>query len=118
MPFEVSEEGRVLVVSVSGQMRRADYDAFWKRGAEAIRQHGAIRVLLMGQEFQGWERGGEWADFDVVAERDRHIEKIAIVADEKWKDEILMFMGSPFREVAIEFFSRDRLADARKWVQD
>jgi hypothetical protein len=117
MPFEMIEEGCLLIATLSGVMRRADYDAFWKRSAQLIHKHGRMRALIVTSNFGGWERSENWADFDLVTERDRYVEKIAVVADQKWKDEVLMFMAKPFREVSIEFFPSEQLAEARKWVE-
>jgi hypothetical protein len=116
MPLEMTEEGRLLIATLSGVMRRADSDAIRKRAAQLIHKHGRIRALIVGSDFGGWERSEKWADFELVAERDRYFEKIAVVADQKWKDEVLMFMAKPFREVSIEFFPTEQLAQARKWV--
>jgi hypothetical protein len=49
-------------------------------------------------------------------EEGQRIEKMAIVGDEKWRDETLVFTGKGFRPTAIEFFPTSRLAEARRWL--
>jgi SpoIIAA-like len=49
-------------------------------------------------------------------EEGQHIEKMAIVGDEKWRDDALAFTAKGFRPTAIEFFSAVRLNDARTWL--
>jgi hypothetical protein len=51
-----------------------------------------------------------------MMEQGQHIEKMAIVGDEKWRDDALAFTAKGFRPTAIEFFLESRLAEARKWL--
>jgi hypothetical protein len=46
----------------------------------------------------------------------QHIEKMAIVGDEKWRDDALAFTAKGFRPTAIEFFGALRLNEARAWL--
>jgi len=50
-------------------------------------------------------------------EYDPYIEKIAVVAESKWKDELLMFVGANSRQGSVEFFLADGEGDARNWLQ-
>jgi hypothetical protein len=50
-------------------------------------------------------------------EYDSYIEKIAVVADQKWKDQISMFIGASRRHAAVEFFLDGSEEDARDWLQ-
>ena len=49
-------------------------------------------------------------------EHDPFIEKIAFVGEEKWKDQILMFLGAGRRQASVEFFFSDEAEDARDWL--
>jgi len=46
----------------------------------------------------------------------QHIEKMAIVGDEKWRDDALAFTAKGFRPTAIEFFPASSLHEARTWL--
>ena len=48
-------------------------------------------------------------------EHDPYIEKIAVVAEGKWTDEILMFLGAGRRQASVESFHNEE--DARDWLQ-
>jgi hypothetical protein len=41
---------------------------------------------------------------------------MAIVGDEQWRDETLVFTGKGFRPTAIDFFPTSRAAEARRWL--
>ena len=49
-------------------------------------------------------------------EQGQQIEKMAIVGDEKWRDDALAFTAKGFRPTAIEFFAPLRLNEARTWL--
>ena len=46
----------------------------------------------------------------------QRIEKMAIVGDEKWKDEAFAFTAKGFRPTVIEFFPASRIDEARMWL--
>jgi hypothetical protein len=41
---------------------------------------------------------------------------MAIVGDEKWRDDALAFTAKGFRPTAIEFFLSSRINEARTWL--
>jgi hypothetical protein len=45
------------------------------------------------------------------------IDKIAIVADPKWKEKLMMFAGAGLRPAAVKFFPAKELAQARAWLR-
>ncbi len=53
---------------------------------------------------------------DFFVEHDQQIEKIAIVADPKWKPETLMFAGAGVRTGQVKFFPERQLTMARTWL--
>ena len=50
--------------------------------------------------FAGWERHEDWGDVSFMTEQGQHIEKMAIVGDEKWRDDALAFTAKGFRPTA------------------
>ena len=60
---------------------------------------------------------GNWGDLTFMYEADPHINKIAIVAEGKWKDQLLMYLGAGRRQAAVEFFSVGEIQAARDWLQ-
>ena len=44
------------------------------------------------------------------------IERIAIVGDERWRGEALMFAAADLRRAPVEFFAESALAEARAWL--
>jgi hypothetical protein len=40
-----------------------------------------------------------------------------VVADEKWEDQILMYLGAGRRQAEVEFFFTGEEQEARDWLQ-
>ena len=70
----------------------------------------------IAEGFERWERHEEWGDVSFMIGQGQHIEKMAIVGDEKWRDDALAFTAKGFRPTAIEFFGASRLNEARAWL--
>jgi hypothetical protein len=117
MPVEVIDaSGKLLQAKVRGTLQRAEYDRMLQLAREIITREGKMRVLVLLDGFDGWERHRDWGDVSFAVQEGRHIEKMAIVGDEKWRDEALAFTAAGFRPTVIEFFAAARLADAKRWL--
>ena len=117
MPVEVIDaSGALLQTKVRGTLQRAEYDRMLQLAREIIMREGKIRVLVLLDGFEGWERYRDWGDVSIAIQEGRNIEGMAIVGDEKWRDETLAFTAAGFRPTAIEFFAASRLADAKRWL--
>jgi hypothetical protein len=81
-----------------------------------MRRVGAIRLLFVLDAFEGWEPHEGWSDLSFYVKHGDAIERIAIVGDERWKDEALMFASADLRKAPVEFFRTERLAGANDWL--
>jgi len=117
MPVEIIDaSGMLLQMKVRGMLRKADYDRIIQTAKEAIVREGKVRALVMLDGFQGWERHEGWGDISFMVSHGKQIEKMAIVGDEKWRDDALAFTAKGFRPTVIEFFPASRLDEARTWL--
>jgi hypothetical protein len=112
----IETAGKLLQLKVRGMFSKADYDRIIEIAKEAIEREGKVDGLIILEAFEGWERREDWGDVSFMMEQGRHIEKIAIVGDEKWQDDALAFTAKGFRATAIEFFTVSRLSEARTWL--
>jgi hypothetical protein len=103
---------------VTGMLKKSELDEAQAGAREEIARGGQIKVLLLLEEFQGWEPGADWADMEFAYTHGNQIEKIAIVADPKWETEALMFVGAGFRRTKVQFFPSADLARARTWLAE
>jgi len=117
MPIEIIDAaGKLLQVKIRGMLKKADYDRMIQIAKEPIERHGKVRALVILEAFEDWERHEDWGDVSFMTEQGQHIEKMAIVGDEKWQDDALGFTAKGFRATAIEFFTPSRLSEARTWL--
>jgi SpoIIAA-like len=116
MPVEIIDaSGKLLQIKIRGMLKKADYDRIIQIAKEAIAREGKIRALAILEGFEGWERHPDWGDVSFIMEEGQH-KKMAIVGDEKWRDNALAFTAKGFRPTAIEFFPASRLHEARTWL--
>jgi SpoIIAA-like len=117
MPVEIIDAaGKLLQLKVRGMLKKADYDRIIQIAKEAIEREEKVRALIILEAFEGWERRGDWGDVSFMTEQGQHIDKMAIVGDEKWQDDALAFTAKGFRATAIEVFTPSRLNEARTWL--
>jgi hypothetical protein len=117
MPVDIIDaSGTLLEVRIVGTLDKADYERLAMVVRDDIAREKRIRALVVAERFQGWERGADWSDVSLVTGEGQHIEKMAIVGEERWRDEVLLFTGKGLRPTAIEFFPPSRMAQARAWL--
>ncbi len=118
MPIEIIDvAGKLLQLKVRGMFTKADYDRIIEIAKKAIEREGKVRALVILEAFEGWERRSDWGDVSFMTEQGQHLEKMAIVGDEKWQDDAFAFTAKGFRATAIEFFTPSRLNEARTWLR-
>jgi len=114
MSVQIIDVSNCLVTAkIAGKLTPAEQVQFQKCVADLISKEGKVSVLVLAQEFQGWDKG-DWGDVSFQAEYDRHIEKMAVVGEKKWADLAMLFVGKGLRRVQIEFFADEE--KARAWV--
>jgi hypothetical protein len=112
------EDGRLLTIAARGQFRKADLEQAQAALEAAIARHGKVRALFIAEDFQGWERGQDWGDIGFMVEHDDDIERIAVVGEARWREEILMFLGAGIRSAPVRFFEPGAAELARRWLAE
>lgn len=118
MPIQLSQrdQGKVLIVRVSGQLEKQDYEQFVPEVERLIQTHGKIRVLLETHDFHGWKAGALWEDLKFDAKHFNDIERLAVVGEKKWEEGMTTFC-KPFTTADIRFFEHDQLPEAEQWIE-
>ena len=110
------ESGYLRVLRITGLLKKSELDAALAAEAKQWEPATRVRVLIIMEDFQGWERGADWGDTSFLFNHDNQIEKIAIVADPQWETDTLMFAAAGIRRAPVKFFPPDQLALARAWL--
>ncbi len=119
MSVTFTEESKnLLIVHIKGTLAFEDMREFQGKIRAEIDRSGKVKLLILAEQFSGWGKEGDWGDLTFMYEHDSYIEKIAVVAAGKWKDQILMFLGAGRRQAVVDFFLDDGEQDARNWLQN
>ncbi len=118
MSITISKESENLFVStIKGVFTYDDQKEVEKHAGSNINPGQKIKILILAEEFSGWGKEGDWGDLTFMYEYDPYVEKIAVVAEDKWEDEILMFLGAGRRQAAVESFLPGENQAARDWLR-
>lgn len=112
------ESESLFVIRVEGVLTFDDLKKAEETGRAEIDRNQKVKLLILAELFSGWGKEGDWGDMTFMHEYDPYIEKIAVVAEEKMRDQILMFIGEGRRQASVEFFFPSEEEDARDWLQD
>lgn len=118
MAYEIlGIDNEIIRVRIQGVMRLADQKALQSAAFDLIERGLKPRLLIMTENFEGWEKEEGWDDVGFLMDYGNEIAKMAIVGDERWKEQAFMFTGKGLRSTAIEFFPLSALDEAELWVR-
>ena len=112
----VSIDGDLVTARVTGTLTQAELGALQKAVGEIIRKQGRTRLLVLAEDFTGWEPGATWGDFTFQVQHDASVGRMAIVGEKKWADLVLLFTSQGLRPFPIEYFDTADLPRARTWL--
>jgi hypothetical protein len=119
MPVQMQyEPNDICVLRISGILTRSEFGEEERALARHIDSGLNPRLLVILENFEGWEGGADWNDLDFYISHGRKISKIAIVAERRWESLALAFAGAGVRRAPVKFFPPNELEQARSWLVD
>lgn len=119
MPLEMKyEPDGICALRISGILKRSEFGAEQSALARRIDIGSKPRLLVVLENFEGWERGADWNDLDFMISHGGKILKIAIVAEPRWEALALAFAGAGVRRAPVKFFPSNELEQARSWLAE
>jgi hypothetical protein len=110
-------EGKVIEITLSGKLERADYDRFVPEVNQLVRKHRKINLVFRMIDFHGWSAGALWEDLKFDLKHFNHIHRLAIVGETWWEKGMAQFCR-PFTTATVRYFDADRAGEARDWVTE
>ena len=110
-------EDNLLTVRMDGVLQLKDQEAIQDVMKNIIGQYNNVKLLVMAKNFQGWSKKDDWGDMGFLMEYGDSVTKMAIVGDERWKENAFIFAGKGLRETEIEFFTLNQLDEAGRWIR-
>ena len=119
MPVQIKyEPNETCVLRISGILERSEFGAEQRALAGHIDTGSKPRLLVILENFEGWERGADWNDLDFLFSHAGKISKIAIVAEPRWESPALAFAGAWVRRTPVKFFPPNDFEQARSWLAE
>jgi len=119
MPANLQHESEnIYRLDVSGILRKAELDGAQDTLTADIGRFpgGKVRLLVVLDQFDGWDALSNWSDLTFFARYGDNIERIAIVGDPRWREYALMFAAADLRRAPVEFFAAENISAARSWL--
>ena len=110
-------EDNLLAISIEGILHLTDQEAVQCVMKEIIRKYGSAKLLVVVNHFQGWSKQDDWGDLSFLMEYGDSVAKMALVGEERWKENAFVFAGKGLRETEIEFFTLNNLDEAETWIR-
>ncbi len=112
----VSEEGKLIRVRVSGKLTQDDYDKLIPAWQRIIASAGALRLLLVMEDFHAWELGAAWDDLRFEMKHRKSVERVAMVGDKAW-EKWMTKIGALFAPDLVKYFDASEIAEAERWIR-
>src|ERR1700761_1886505 len=107
--------GRVLEVDLHGRLTRRDFDQLVPDTEKLIARFGKIRLVVTMHDFEGWDIGALWEEIKWEAKHFHHIERIALVGEERWQKRMAAICNS-FTTGSVRYFPFSQIEVAYAWV--
>ncbi|PYL89952.1 MAG: hypothetical protein DMF16_05805 [Verrucomicrobia bacterium] len=111
-------DDRLCVLRVGGELKKSEFDAAQSEFVEIIAGAGTVKLLVLLENFSGWERGEQWGDTDFFFSHRNDFEKIAVVGNPRWEAQVLAFTGAGLRKGPVKFFPETAESEARAWLAE
>jgi hypothetical protein len=119
MSVELHEEagGKILILNLNGKLTKEDYALFTPAVERAVKVHGKIRILVKMTGFHGWTLGAIWEDMKFDLQHFSHIERLALVGDNRWEAGMAVFC-KPFTTAKVRYFDDSKVDEANVWIHE
>jgi hypothetical protein len=101
---------------IHGVLKRAEFSNCESELASRIRGGERPRLLVVLENFSGWERGEGWNNLEFMFTHGDKIARIAVVGAGEKEAEVKAFTGAGLRPSPVRFFPTGEIGDARKWL--
>ncbi|MCC9657758.1 SpoIIAA family protein [Rhodopirellula halodulae] len=118
MSYEITEvaDGKIIELILSGKLTAEAYEHFVPVVDAQIERWGKVRMMVVLQDFHGWDAGALWADTKFAVKHFHDLEKLALVGESKWEAGMATFC-KPFTKATVKYFDHTDIEDARTWIQ-
>lgn len=111
------ETQQLIVIRSAGVLTRAEVDEAKRAVYQQMLHHGKQHVLIVIDEgFINLEPGATWEDIEEDAYIQRHIIRLAVVGDLRWRDRAVLFFLNAVGGFPLDYFKPEHEPLARAWL--
>ena len=108
----------IIEVKLSGIIPAEEFNQFRKEVGVFIKEHGKIRLILDGTEFNDWkDLKAVDTHIEMIKEYHQKIERVAVLVGHMWQHWIARIVN-PFIETEVRTFDKDHFDEARQWIKE
>ena len=107
---------QIAELRIRGLLKSAEYAPCASELASLIDAGKRPRLLVLLENFGGWDKGGDWISLDFMFTHGDKIAKIAIVGAGTKEAEVRDFVGADLRPSPVRFFQAGEVEEARTWL--
>ena len=119
MPLTLSHDhGDTFRLEITGVLGKSELDQVQDQLLRELQRPGSpsARLLVVLQAFDGWESNSAWNDMHFYFFHGDVLARIAIVGEERWRSEALMFAAADLRRGPVEYFVPAEMDKAKAWL--
>ena len=114
--YEIKDEVKTISLKLSGTVSKMDYQRFVPEIEDLIRKHGKINVLMVMEDFHGWDIDALWEDLKFDFKHYKDVNRIAMVGEKIWQKG-MSIVCKPFTSAEIRYFEPHEIERARMWLE-
>ena len=107
---------RVMEITATGTLERADYEQCVPRLERAIEEQGKLRVVIRAEHLAGWTPGALLDELKFDLRHRKDLERVAVVGSGKmveWGTKL----SRPFFSGEVKYFDTSQAQQAMDWVK-
>jgi len=107
-----------LVLRVSGELDKADYEAAVPELENELElREGPLRLMIVLEGFRGWDAAGLWQELKFDAKHASDFGRIAVLGESALEEWGTAF-SKPFIGSKVRYFDSSERAAARAWLSE
>jgi hypothetical protein len=111
------ETQQLIVIRSDSVLRRAEVDEAKRAVFRQMQEHGKQHVLIViDHDFSNLEPNVTWEDVEEDAYIQRHIIRLAIVGDLRWRERAMLFFLNAIGGFPLDYFKSEQEPLARAWL--
>ncbi|WP_432798499.1 STAS/SEC14 domain-containing protein [Poriferisphaera sp. WC338] len=105
----------VVGLKAIGKLKHEDYEQVVPEVEKMIEDRGKLRLVLLADEFEGWNLKAFWNELRFDARHRRDFTKVAIVGKEKWHNHAAK-LSNLLMKGEIRYFDIAQVDEAWHWA--